>query len=306
MDLQSQKPLQSWWICGSRWLFQDTTPRHFPRLLRCFFPIDRSRCRYIIFFWCTVYIYIYIQIVIFVFLAGGGFSAVSFRFLFWGWAFASCQQKSLAKVGVHSKKYIWNSHNHMQFMWNSHNLGSWIWTSFEHRAPHSQGGPFCVHPCWGNATSHGHPGEAPQNQRGNRQVDITVLCLHHSGRAQHLLLIPELCPHQIQGKTKMSSESFLFEPPQKEKKRFKPDHENQLLTWNINSKVMSLPLPPMVPQTVCLTLGVLTVRVKGRVARSRWRTEFVAIFVLSCLHVHFRRYLCTFRVATVVGRGFCL
>ena len=60
------------------------------------------------------------------------------------------------------------------------------------------------------------------------------------------------------------------------------------------------------PQTVCLTLGVLTVMVKGRVARSRWRTEFVAIFVLSCLHVHFRRYLRTFRVAAVVGRGFCL
>ena len=45
------------------------------------------------------------------------------------------------------------------------------------------------------------------------------------------------------------------------------------------------------PQTVCLTLGVLTVVVKGRVARSRWRTEFVAIFVLSCLHV---RFVCEF------------
>ena len=33
------------------------------------------------------------------------------------------------------------------------------------------------------------------------------------------------------------------------------------------------------PQTVCLTLGVLTVIVKAWVARSRWRTEFVAIFV---------------------------
>ena len=60
------------------------------------------------------------------------------------------------------------------------------------------------------------------------------------------------------------------------------------------------------PQTVCLTLGVLTVVVKDRVARSRWRTDFVAIFVVSCLHVHFRRYLRTFRVAAVVGRGFCL
>ena len=47
----------------------------------------------------------------------------------------------------------------------------------------------------------------------------------------------------------------------------------------------------VVPQTVCLTLGVLTVVVKGRVARSRWRTEFVAIFVLSCLHV---RFVCEF------------
>ena len=45
------------------------------------------------------------------------------------------------------------------------------------------------------------------------------------------------------------------------------------------------------PQTVCLTLGVLTVVVKGRVARSRWRTEFVAIFVVSCLHV---RFVCEF------------
>ena len=41
------------------------------------------------------------------------------------------------------------------------------------------------------------------------------------------------------------------------------------------------------PQTVWLTLGVRTVVVKGRGARSRCRTEFVAIFVLSCLHVHF-------------------
>ena len=41
------------------------------------------------------------------------------------------------------------------------------------------------------------------------------------------------------------------------------------------------------PQTVWLTLGVLTVVVKGRGARSRWRTEFVAIYVLSCLDVQF-------------------
>ena len=41
------------------------------------------------------------------------------------------------------------------------------------------------------------------------------------------------------------------------------------------------------PQTVWLTLGVLTVRVKGRGARSRCRTESVAIFVVSCLHVYF-------------------
>ena len=60
------------------------------------------------------------------------------------------------------------------------------------------------------------------------------------------------------------------------------------------------------PQTVCLTLGVLTVRVKGRGARSRCRTEFVAIFVLSCLHVHFRRYLRTFRVAAAGARGVCM
>ena len=36
-----------------------------------------------------------------------------------------------------------------------------------------------------------------------------------------------------------------------------------------------------------LTLGVLTVVVKGRGARLRCRTEFVAIFVVSCLHGHF-------------------
>ena len=60
------------------------------------------------------------------------------------------------------------------------------------------------------------------------------------------------------------------------------------------------------PQTVCLTLGVLTVVAKGRGARSRCRTEFVAIFVLSCLHVHFRRYLRTFRVAALVGPRCCL
>ncbi len=38
-------------------------------------------------------------------------------------------------------------------------------------------------------------------------------------------------------------------------------------------------------------LGVLTVVVKGRGARSRCRTEFVAIYVLSCLHV---RFVCEF------------
>ena len=47
-------------------------------------------------------------------------------------------------------------------------------------------------------------------------------------------------------------------------------------------------------------------RWKGRGARSRCRTEFVAIFVLSCLHVHFRRYLRTFRVAAVVGPRCCV
>ena len=52
---------------------------------------------------------------------------------------------------------------------------------------------------------------------------------------------------------------------------------------------------------MCLTLGVLTVVVKGRGARSRCRTEFVAIFVLSCLHVHFRRYLRAFRGGALVG-----
>ena len=57
----------------------------------------------------------------------------------------------------------------------------------------------------------------------------------------------------------------------------------------------------IVPQTVCLTLGVLTVMVKGRVLRSRCRTEFVAIFVVSCLHAHFRRYLRTFRGGALVG-----
>ena len=54
-----------------------------------------------------------------------------------------------------------------------------------------------------------------------------------------------------------------------------------------------------VPQTVCLTLGVLTVRVKGRGARSGCRTEFVAIFVLSCLHV---RFVCEFSYFRA-GRG---
>ena len=37
-----------------------------------------------------------------------------------------------------------------------------------------------------------------------------------------------------------------------------------------------------------LTLGVLTVRVKGRFARSRRRTEVVAIYTLSWLDVQFR------------------
>ena len=45
------------------------------------------------------------------------------------------------------------------------------------------------------------------------------------------------------------------------------------------------------PQTLWLTLGVLTVVEKGRGARSRCRTEFVAIYVLSCLHV---RFVCEF------------
>ena len=53
------------------------------------------------------------------------------------------------------------------------------------------------------------------------------------------------------------------------------------------------------PQTVCLTLGVLTVVVKDRVARSRWRTDFVAIFVVSCLHVPFVCEFTYFRA----GRG---
>ena len=51
----------------------------------------------------------------------------------------------------------------------------------------------------------------------------------------------------------------------------------------------------MFPQTVCLTLGVLTVIVKGRVPRSRWRTDFVAIFVVSCLHVRFSSLFTYFR-----------
>ena len=49
------------------------------------------------------------------------------------------------------------------------------------------------------------------------------------------------------------------------------------------------------PQTVCLTLGVLTVIVKGRVPRSRCRTDFVAIFVVSCLHVRFSSLFTYFR-----------
>ena len=51
--------------------------------------------------------------------------------------------------------------------------------------------------------------------------------------------------------------------------------------------------------TVWLTLGVLTVVVKGRVPRSRCRTEFVAIYVLSCLHV---RFVCEFSCFSG-GRG---
>lgn len=43
-------------------------------------------------------------------------------------------------------------------------------------------------------------------------------------------------------------------------------------------------------QTVWLTLGVLTVVVKGRgieIVVPRRRTEFIAIFVVECLHVRF-------------------
>lgn len=100
-----------------------------------------------------MYIYIYLWFFS-VFLAGGGIfcGVLLFSLLRRG-------NKNRTKVGG---------------QWNSPNLGSWIWTSFEHREPHSQDVPFCVHPCWGNATSHGHPGIHPQNQPGNQQVIPTV------------------------------------------------------------------------------------------------------------------------------------
>ena len=44
----------------------------------------------------------------------------------------------------------------------------------------------------------------------------------------------------------------------------------------------------MFPQTAWLTLGVLTGGVKGRGARSRWRTQGLVSFVVSCWHVYFR------------------
>ena len=65
-----------------------------------------------------------------------------------------------------------------------------------------------------------------------------------------------------------------------------------------------------VPQTVCLTLGVLTVVVKGRVARSRWRTGgaqnsslfscFRACMFVSSVNSR------SFRVAAAGVSGFCL
>ena len=63
------------------------------------------------------------------------------------------------------------------------------------------------------------------------------------------------------------------------------EHKNKRL-WEQSLTVL-MPRRVFFPQTVCLTLGVLTVVVKGRVARSRWRTEFVAIYVLLCLDVQF-------------------
>ena len=42
------------------------------------------------------------------------------------------------------------------------------------------------------------------------------------------------------------------------------------------------------PQTAWLTLGVLTGGVKGRGARSRWRTQGLICFVVSCWHVELR------------------
>ena len=64
------------------------------------------------------------------------------------------------------------------------------------------------------------------------------------------------------------------------------------IAWALKS---SITLVYMFPQTVCLTLGVLTVIVKGRVPRSRCRTDFVAIFVVSCLHVRFSSLFTYFR-----------
>ena len=76
-------------------------------------------------------------------------------------------------------------------------------------------------------------------------------------------------------------------------KRWEPQKEEEV--QRLQNQVFHIFLGPMglgetlaiFPQTVCLTLGVLTVIVKGRVPRSRCRTDFVAIFVLSCLHVRF-------------------
>ena len=147
-----------------------------------------------------MYIKIYTHIIVFffVFLAGGGIFCGVFSL-----SLLRRGSKIVQKLGSIQKKY----------QWNSHNLGSWIWTSFEHREPHSQDVPFCVHPCWGNATSHGHPGVDPQNQPGNRQVDIPTVarCLHHGGRAHHLLLIPELCP-ESKAKPKCFQNRFHLNP----------------------------------------------------------------------------------------------
>ena len=69
-------------------------------------------------------------------------------------------------------------------------------------------------------------------------------------------------------------------------------------------------LRSMFPQTVYLTLGVLTVMVKGRVARSRWRTGgaqnsslfscFRACMFVSSVNSR------SFRVAAAGVSGFCL